>query len=485
MTQVASKLKVEYGDFQTPLELAERICHKLLELGVDPDIIVEPTCGTGNFIQASAHSFQSATKIIGVEINQNYVQEIRKNDRLAQDKRIQIHQGNFFNFDWSSLAQLGECSEKILMLGNFPWVTNSQQGVIGSKNLPQKTNFQRHNGLDAITGKSNFDISEWMLINSVHWLQRHESYLAMLCKTSVSRKLLNYIQSQNLNLSCCSTYKINAKKYFNATVDACLLFCKFDLGSHNYFCDVFSSLDAGTHYQIGYRNNILVKDISSFDQIKDLHNPEMGAKWRSGIKHDCSSVMELCKVNNEFINGLGEIVDIEETYLFPLIKGSNVAQNRTKNINRYVLVTQRFIGEPTEYIQTLAPKTWNYLETHSEYLDNRKSRIYKKSSRFSIFGVGLYTFAPWKIAICGLYKRLNFQLVGELNGKPVVFDDTVYFLSFEDEQVATQTFTLLTSSPAIDFYSSLIFWDEKRPIKSSILNRLDLSALAERLVTKF
>jgi hypothetical protein len=93
--------------------------------------------------------------------------------------------------------------------------------------------------------------------------------------------------------------------------------------------------------------------------------------------------------------------------------------------------------------------------------------------------VGEYTFAPWKIAICGLYKKLEFKLIGTIVDKPAVFDDTIYFLSFEDEQVARKTFMLLTSISAISFYSSLIFWDEKRPIKSSILNSLNLTTLAE------
>jgi hypothetical protein len=188
--------------------------------------------------------------------------------------------------------------------------------------------------------------------------------------------------------------------------------------------------------------------------------------------------MEFRKINNTLINGLGEAVDIEETYLFPLIKGSDVAQKRTQSTERYVLLTQKFVGEPTEYIKNLAPRTWSYLEAHARYLDNRKSKIYQNSPDFSIFGVGSYTFTPWKIAICGLYKKLDFKLVGKISDKPVVFDDTVYFLSFDNEKVANQTLKLLTSPTAIKFYSSLIFWDEKRPIKSSILNSLNLTALA-------
>ena len=477
MIRTVHRAKVEYGDFQTPLELAERVCQQLIKLGISPDVIIEPTCGVGNFVETASRLFQSPDKIIGVEVNQNYLQEFRTNKQFLEDERIEIKYGDFFQFDW--LPLVNQLEGKVLVLGNFPWVTNSQQGSIGGENLPKKNNFQNHNGFDAIMGKSNFDISEWMLIQVVHWLQNRDAYLAMLCKASVSRKLLSYLHSKKLNLAYCATSKIDAKKYFDADVEACLLFCKFDTNSQNYFCDVFSTLEGLEHHQIGYRNSILIRDTASFDNLSRLYDVGTGTKWRSGIKHDCSKVMEFRKVDNTFINGLGESVEIEENYLFPLIKGSDVAQDRTKATDRYVLVTQRFVGEPTEHIRDLAPKTWKYLESHANYLDNRKSKIYQKNPRFSIFGVGPYTFTSWKIAICGLYKKLDFSLVGKITDKPAVFDDTVYFLSFNDEEVAYRTFELLTSPSAIDFYSSLIFWDEKRPIKSSILNSLNLRALLE------
>ncbi|MEG4045774.1 SAM-dependent methyltransferase [Microcoleus sp. Pol17_C1] len=471
------KTQLEYGDFQTPPALAEMVCQKLVELNVNPGTIIEPTCGIGNFIQAAVRSFPSAAKIIGVEINQNYLKEVRLNKQLFPDERCDIWHGDFFDFDWKSLVD--RCSTRLLVLGNFPWVTNSQQGTIGSENLPKKNNFQNHSGLDALTGKSNFDISEWMLIQAVQWLQKRDADLAMLCKTSTARKLLNYLHSQKLNLADCATYKIDAKKYFDANVDACLLVCKFDAHSRNYFCDVFSSLETSDCHRIGYHNNLLVKDINSFSKVSNLYAVNSGTKWRSGVKHDCSNVMEFRKIDNYFVNTFGEVVDIEDTYLFPLIKGSGVAQNRINATDRYMLITQKFIGESTENIKKIAPKTGRYLEDCGQYLDNRKSKIYQNNPRFSIFGVGDYTFKLWKIAICGLYKKLDFRLIGEIADKPVVFDDTVYFLGFDDEGVARQTFELLNSPAAINFYSAIIFWDEKRPIKSSILNCLNLALLAD------
>lgn len=473
MIRTIPRAKVEYGDFQTPLELAEQVCQKLIQLGVNPNTIVEPTCGIGNFIDASSRLFRSTGRILGVEINHQYVEEIRIKQQLDRVKKIEIIEADFFQVDWQS--QLDKLDGELLVIGNFPWVTNSQQGIIGGKNLPNKDNFQNHLGLDAITGKSNFDISEWMLIQSIKWLQQRDGYLAMLCKKSVARKILNYLHSRNLNLAYCAIYNIDAKKYFNASVESCLLFCKFDGTSTNYFCDVFDSLESTEYQRIGYRHNLLVRDVVAFDRVSELYHPTPKLKWRSGVKHDCSSVMELRKVDGKLMNGFGDIVDIEDTYLFPLLKGSDVAQNRIQDTDRYVIVTQKFVGESTDEIKYSASKTWSYLALHAEYLDHRKSKIYLKNPRFSMFGVGNYTFTPWKIAICGLYKKLEFRLIGQLNDRPVIFDDTVYFIGFDDRESACKAFARLTSTPVQDFYASLIFWDEKRPIKSSILNSLNLS----------
>ena len=75
----------------------------------------------------------------------------------------------------------------------------------------------------------------------------------------------------------------------------------------------------------------------------------------------------------------------------------------------------------------------------------------------------------------GLSKKLEFRLIGEITNKAVVFDDIVYFLSFDDEEVERQTFEFLNLSAAIDFYSAIVFWDQKLSLKSSVLNCLNLA----------
>jgi hypothetical protein len=472
MTIATRQNQIEYGDFQTPLELAELVCRKVEELGVSPDVIIEPTCGVGAFVEASARHFQNAKKIIGVEINEAYLNQIRKRkSAFANNSRISFQQGDFFVFDWKELLEGIEGS--ILVIGNFPWVTNSQQGMIGGANLPEKINFQNHNGFDAMTGRSNFDISEWMLIKTGDWFQNRNGSLAMLCKTSVARKFLNHLHAHRANVLHSAIYSIDAKQYFRASVEACLLFCEFHDGYQNYDYDIYESLDSKKHQRVGHRKGLTIRDLDTFERRGSFYgNSEL--KWRSGIKHDCSEIMELKEQNGILVNGLNEEVDIETAYVYPLLKGSDVANNRVNTTNRYVIVTQRMVGEPTNTIKYLAPKTWKYLEKHSKFLDNRKSRIYRNNPRFSIFGVGSYTFLPYKIAICGLYKKLDFRFVGEIKDKSVIFDDTIYFLSFDAEKEARKVLYTLLSQNVQDFFSSMIFWDEKRPIKTGILNHLNL-----------
>jgi hypothetical protein len=44
---------IEFGDFQTPLDLAKDICALLARQGLEPKVVIEPTCGTGAFLVAA------------------------------------------------------------------------------------------------------------------------------------------------------------------------------------------------------------------------------------------------------------------------------------------------------------------------------------------------------------------------------------------------------------------------------------------------
>ena len=137
---------------------------------------------------------------------------------------------------------------------------------------------------------------------------------------------------------------------------------------------------------------------------------------------------------------------------------------------------QTHSGEPTDALVDTHPMLFAYLSGHAEAFRSRRSRVYRGKPQFAVFGVGPYSFLPWKVAIPALYKRLDFHLVAPVDGKPVLFDDTVYFVSFATRKEAEKALSLMSSVRSDAAYRSMIFWDEMRPIKTSILNAVDWSA---------
>lgn len=464
--------KIEFGDFQTPLPLAENVCKVLHQTTPSPSSIIEPSCGKGSFLVAASRQFLQAKQINGFEINSEYINHAK---HLLKGTIVTIEHADFFKTDWSQILE--NMSDPLLIIGNPPWVTNSALGALNSTNLPEKSNFLGLSGLDALTGKSNFDISEWMLLRHLHWIHGRDATFGMLCKTTVARKVLMYGWKNHLSIGRASIYLIDAIKHFGAAVDACLFVCSSVPSKCIFDCSVYDGLDAKKPFRIiSYRDEKIVAKADLYDRYKYLQGKSK-YQWRSGVKHDCSKIMEFEKEGGQYKNGLGELIDLEDDYLYPILKSSDIANGRTETPKRWVLITQRNIGERTDTIKKNAPKTWKYLESHSEYLDRRRSSIYKNKPRFSMFAVGPYTFNPWKVAISGLYKKLHFQVLGSVNNKPIVLDDTCYFLSFDTEQQASFIADLLNSETAQNFFSSLIFWDSKRPITIGILKQLRLESL--------
>jgi hypothetical protein len=72
-------------------------------------------------------------------------------------------------------------------------------------------------------------------------------------------------------------------------------------------------------------------------------------------------------------------------------------------------------------------------------------------------------------------------MVGEIESKPVVFDDTINFVPCPSREAAELLLGMLESKPAQTLYRSFLFWDAKRPITVDLLSRLNLYALALEL----
>lgn len=450
----------QWGDFQTPPQLAEAV---LASLGACRwDRLLEPTCGVGRFLRA-ATGYGPELEQLGLEVQSQYVREA-----LASGHRVL--ERNIFDLDlgddlpWTT-------SGPLLVIGNPPWVTSSQLGALGSINLPAKSNIRNLSGFDAMTGSSNFDIAEFIFLKLMLELQDEAPTIALLVKTQVARNVLTYASQFSLPYSDYTMRLIDAKAWFGASVDACLFTVRHS-ERPSYICEVYDSLESQRPSRsIGIVRGLLVADVDKYEHssFADGSSP---VEWRSGVKHDAAKVMELtCAAVDE--------LGLEGDYVYPLLKCTDLFRDRLEPARRMVIPQHRF-GEDTAHLESDAPMLWQYLESNAEILDSRRSSIYRKQPRFAVFGLGEYTFAPYKIAISGFHKVPRFVLLGPYAGRPIVVDDASYTLSFLDALEASLCHSILTNKVTTDLIEALVFWDSKRPINKKLLQRIDLLAIAER-----
>lgn len=456
----------EMGDWQTPEDFALKCCLYIRNtLGFVPDQVIEPTCGTGNFISAARYIYPDIP-ILGMEINPNYVEGLR--DRFEGDEAITIVEGDCLHGNpFSRFAP--KCST--LVLGNPPWVTNSTLSSLESTNVPDKTNFKGLRGIEAMTGGSNFDICEWIILQALESFNGNDDVLAMLCKTSVARNVCMEMARLSKRVAC-TMLAFDSKKVFGISAAACLLVCDFRASDFSIKQANFEAPEKTV--ELLFENGILRESLPL--NLVGLKGKSVFT-WRQGVKHDCSRAMELKHENGIFRNKLGELVQIEDELIYPYIKSSKSRHYLIHDSELAIPMTQRNIGEDTNSLMSRAPKFWNYLQNHSELFDSRKSSIYKHAPRFAMFGVGDYSYSDYKVAVSGFYKEPVFSLA--YGNKPIMFDDTCYFISFDNESDAKICMLLLNSNLVKDFYSSVAFLDSKRPYTKKVLSQLNFSAALE------
>ena len=472
---IIAESRVEYGDFQTNKKLAESVCNYLKNKNINPKILLEPTCGKGTFILSAIKTFGSLQHIFGIEIQKKYLWQLKfelleyfLNNPTVNKPQINLYHCSVFDFDFKQIKNQIN-NRELLVIGNPPWVTNSTLSTLNSKNLPEKSNFKNAKGIDAITGKGNFDIGEFISLKMLDLFANENGYFAFLIKNSVVKNIVFEQKKKKYPISELEKHTINAKKEFNAAVDASLFVCKFN-STPEFTAQEFDFYTSIPRVTLGWVNNKFASDIEKYKKYQHLDGI-CPFEWRQGIKHDCAKIMELERIDGGFRNALGEEFELEEDLVYGILKSSDLKENIVNTPRKYTIVTQKRIGEETSQVLEKLPKTKAYLHRHKEYFLNRKSSIYNGKPMFSIFGVGDYSFKPYKVAISGLYKQTKFTLI-KPNGTVLLLDDTCYFIGFDTLEEAQEVQSLLNQLETQEFIESFMFTDSKRAITKDLLMRI-------------
>ncbi len=153
-------------------------------------------------------------------------------------------------------------------------------------------------------------------------------------------------------------------------------------------------------------------------------------------------------------------VELEPDLLYPLVRGRDVHRWLAQP-SAYLLMTQdpqlRRGLDPTT-VQTRYPKTWAYLKRFETVLRERsgfKRYFTRKQGKqvveigpfYSLFNVGDYTFAPWKVVWPNMGNRIDAAVISTENGKAIVPQHIVTILPVEDDSEAFYVASVVNSTP--------------------------------------
>jgi len=501
--QDSSPKSKDMGDFQTPLALARKVCLLIRQNNPNylPRALIEPTCGQGNFVVAALETFSTLQFVVALDYQKSYEWRFKWNILLSHAQfvcspQIEFLHADVFSYDLSThLRQLSQDEDiPVLLLGNPPWVTNTAISALNSQNIPKKkTNLKGWKGMDALTGKSNFDLAESIITSQIRTFGEHgfQGKFAFLCKTIVMKNMLKEALRHPLPIQTPHSWLIDSKQWFGAAVSAGLFTGDFSAKDPCatqctvfQFASVFEQpLPLSPTRTFGWVGEKFVADLHRYSQTSHLDG-KCPFVWRQGLKHDAAKIMELSRipgVADRYHNLLGDAIPLESQFLFPLAKSSDLQRESLPTPRLWVIVPQTRLGEDTYHLQADSPLLWSYLmsDPSRTKLAARKSRIYNNQPEFAIFGIGPYSFLPYKIGISGFYKEPRFMFLSPYETKPYMLDDTCYYLSFSSRETALITWGLLTLLEVRQFLAAVVFRDAKRPYTKEILSRIDLTTLAQ------
>ncbi|AMV36592.1 hypothetical protein [Planctomyces sp. SH-PL62] len=471
-------MRRDLGDFQTPPELAAALVRRLGPIGDRWSRVLEPTCGRGGFLKAVLASPTPPREVIGVELQAEYCDQ----SRAALGDQATILHADVFDVDFAQLPWTGD--GPILVVGNPPWVTNAELGKLGSGNLPAKNNAAKLGGLDARTGAANFDLGEAVWLKLITDLADQAPTIALLCKTAVARAVLRRLDRSGPPLAAAELVEIDARRWFGASVGACFLTISLGQTDQPGSGRVLVFPDPGSKAPV--RSMGTVRGLYATDLDAALaHEFAIGESpvvWRQGVKHDAASVMELTAESPGGLlrNGLGEIVEVEPDHVYPLLKGADLKRPARERPQRGLIVTQAKLGDDTRDLAAAAPRLWAYLERHADRFARRRSSIYEGRPPFALFGVGPYTFAPYKTAVAGLHRPTRFRAVGPVDGRPTVLDDTCYMLPCRSAAEAAVLAALGDDPITRGLLAAFTPEHAKRPVTKALLARIDLGVVLGR-----
>lgn len=264
----------ELIDYQTPLFFTDKICHYLKnDLKINPTVIIEPTCGIGNFLN-SASKFFPNKELYGIEIDENKLNKVERSI-----SNINLINEDIFKFKFDMINK----KDQYLIIGHPPSMSDWELFQITSNKVNSN---DKNNIPDAITEISNQNISEKIMLKIINEFKNTKTTIAFLCTRNVSKNIFKKLIENKIPYSFVKQLDFDSSKIFKIEQDYNLFIIQFGgVPLSNNTCEVLDFLNPEKKlYKLSFETNNIDSDINEIVDIDGNCKPI----WQSGVKHDCA-----------------------------------------------------------------------------------------------------------------------------------------------------------------------------------------------------
>ncbi|MWG35153.1 N-6 DNA methylase [Halomarina oriensis] len=195
---------------------------------------------------------------------------------------------------------------------------------------------------------------------------------------------------------------------------------------------------------------------------------------RHGLKDDAKDVYSLDR---------SRLDELEHDHVYPYLRSKHVVKYGLFGHDLHLVPMAKANEDNEAELRNGCPKTYEYLDSRREALEDRASTWLQSGTFYNVFGLGEYTWSDYKVVWCRLGFKPHFAVVGTvddetLGEKPVVPGDHFMFISTDDEYEAHFLCGLLNSAV---YQRSLrgIASRGKASLSKTVVSRLELPAYEE------
>ena len=520
---VSREMRLQLGEYYTPRGVAELSVGELDVEDYESETFLDPGCGSGIFLSASidakreqladtlppAELVETITDTVyGIDLNPVAVKSAKLSYLLALlpvleeadiddlelpvflTDALRLTREDRIEFDGDSL-DLGVDH----LIGNPPWITwgNLSESVRDAwrERYVDELNLLPHRGVERRLGHANDDISVSFVWVCIHRYLAEGGDASFVLKRDIMKgpagRLFRTQQVGSRPVCVRHVHDFNRLRPFGD-----------DVGVHSAIYTLDADLDPEFPVETdSWKRGEEKPSFATVEALREtLRHEETGMvpvdeddPSSSWVRADAES-RALGECDQEIRHGLKDdakavysidpeqLDELEHDHVYPYIRSKHVVKYGLFGHDRHLVPIRKANQDNETELQNNCPKTYDYLESNREALEDRSSTWLESGTFYNVFGLGEYTWAEYKVVWCRLGFKPHFAVVStvddeELGEKTVVPGDHFMFISTDDQYEAHFLCALLNSSvyqKSIEGIAS----EGKSSLSKSVISKLEL-----------